>query len=168
MIYVTIGNEESYGFRRLIEAMDLIAKEIEEEVIFQIGNTSYFPQNGRYFCYTTYIDSITFFRKARLIVSHCSTGAIINAKKFGKPLVVVPRRKAYGELFDEHQIELAQVIEKEGFVKVVYDIENLKEEVLRILRGEKEENLAFPKRPEGIIRAIQIFLATIPKSEEMV
>jgi UDP-N-acetylglucosamine transferase subunit ALG13 len=148
--------------------MDLIAAEIEEEVIFQIGNTSYFPQNGRYFRYTTYIDSIKFLQEARLIVSHCSTGAVINAKKFGKPLVVVPRRKAYGEHFDEHQIELAQVIEKEGSVRVVYDIKRLKEEVLRILSEEKEENLVSPKKPEGIIKAIQTFLTTIPKREEMI
>jgi UDP-N-acetylglucosamine transferase subunit ALG13 len=103
-----------------------------------------------------------------LIVSHCSTGAVINAKKFGKPLVVVPRRKAYGEHFDEHQIELAQVIEKEGSVRVVYDIKRLKEEVLRILSEEKEENLVSPKKPEGIIKAIQTFLTTIPKREEMI
>jgi len=168
MIYVTIGNEESYGFKRLIEAMDLIAAEIEDEVIFQIGNTSYFPQNGRYFHYTTYIDSIKFFQEARLIVSHCSTGAIINSKKFGKPLLVVPRQKAYGELFDEHQTELARAIEKEGFVRVVYNTEDLRDKVLQILREETGRNLVFPQKPEGIIRAIQTFLVTLPKREEMV
>jgi UDP-N-acetylglucosamine transferase subunit ALG13 len=163
MIYVTIGNEESYGFKRLIEAMDLIAGEIEEEVIFQIGNTPYFPRRGKYFHYITYIESIKLFQEANLIVSHCSTGSLINARKFCKPLIVVPRRKEYGELFDEHQMELAKAIEKESYVRVVYDIKILKEEVLRILKRGKEENLIPFKKAEGIIKEIQKFLSNLSK-----
>ncbi len=40
-----------------------------------------------------------------------------------KPIIIVPRRKEYGELFDNHQIELAQsLLHKKKNITVVWDV----------------------------------------------
>ena len=163
MIYVNTGNLE-YGFYRLVKKMDEIAYEIDEDVVIQAAGTKYSPRNANFFAYTGYAKAMEYFQHARLIVAHCSTGSIINAKRFGKPLIVVPRRKNYGEHVDDHQLELAKTIEGERSIIVVYDIGDLKEAVIGILNSNCQAKPIWEK-PEGIIEAIRNFVDDVVVSE---
>lgn len=52
--------------------------------------------------------------KARegVVVCHAGSGTILDAMRIGVPLVVVPNE----ELLDNHQVELAVELEKQGYV----------------------------------------------------
>lgn len=141
MIFVTIGT--MYGFPRLINEMDEIAKIIDEEVIMQIGETTYEPIYAKYFRTGSREDMNRIYKNSRIVVSHAGVGSIISAIELMKPVIVIPRRKEYGEVIDDHQIEITKELEKEGIIKAVYDIKELKNVLNEPINfsGTKKENL---------------------------
>jgi beta-1,4-N-acetylglucosaminyltransferase len=138
MIFVTLGSAvKGIEFTRLIKKMDEVAGKIEEEVVMQIGTVSYEPQNAQYFRYTSYQENLSYFQKASLVVGHAGTGTILNALKFRTPIIVVPRRHRYGEHVDDHQVELAQRLIGNKLIEVVYELENLRPAVVKLLKRSK-------------------------------
>lgn len=126
MILVTVGMHFQ-GFDRLIKRMDELAKGMDEDVIMQIGCTAYEPQNAEYFRFTSTARMKELTRQADLVVSHAAAGAIITGLKCGAPLIVVPRLKRFAEHADDHQVQLAEVLSREGRVRAVHDVRDLKE-----------------------------------------
>ena len=125
MIFVTVGTS-SWDFTRLIKKMDYLAGEIDEEVIMQIGPNKYKPTIAEFFRITTDEEIERLFENARIIVSHAGVGSVMRALRHNKPIIVIPRAEKYGEHFDDHQIEMAAALEKDGIVKVVWDICEIK------------------------------------------
>lgn len=113
------------GFDRLAKRVDEIAKGVGEDVIIQRGHTAYTPKHASFFDFATRDEMRRLVKKARVIVSHGGAGSIIFALSAGKPVVVVPRLKRYGEHVNDHQLELARALEEGGKVRAVYDIEEL-------------------------------------------
>ena len=130
MILVTVGNH-TQGFPRLIRKMDEFAEKMPEEVIMQIGATDYHPQNARHFRSTSQEEMDRLNREARLVVTHAGAGSILTGLKWGKPMVIVPRLAKYGEHFDDHQLQLADVLSQAGKVITVYEVEELEEAINR-------------------------------------
>ncbi len=128
MIFVPIGMHTK-GFDRLVKKMDEIAGNIDEEVIIQTGGTSFKPQNAKWFDFTTEEEIKGFCRKASVVVTHAAM-SILDAWEQGKPVVVVPRLKKYGEVIDDHQLDFAKELEKEGRVVAIYDV-NMLEDALK-------------------------------------
>ena len=129
MIFVTVGG--MHAFERLIREMDRIAGELDEQVMMQIGSTSYEPQNCNYFRFMPRNDIEELYAGARVIVCHAGTGSILTALKYNKQLILVPRMKKYGEHIDDHQLEIAREMESRG-ITVVYDIGNLKAAIMNL------------------------------------
>lgn len=124
MIFVTVGMHPA-GFERLVRKMDEIARDFGEEIIMQIGGTEYVPRNARYLDFVTDREIREFYKKARVVVTHAGVGSILSALDCGSPLIVVPRIPQYGEVVDDHQLYLAQELEKAGKLIAVYDLEQL-------------------------------------------
>ena len=57
---------------------------------------------------------------ARVVISHCGEGNLLLLQELGTPFVLVPRTKQRKEHVDDHQLELAQVLEKAG-LPVAFD-----------------------------------------------
>ena len=138
MIFVTVGGMR--GFPRLVVEMDRIAGQIDEQVVMQIGSTSYMPRNCDHFRYMSRDELRKVYARARLVVSHAGTGSILAALEQGRPLVLVPRLKEYREVFDDHQLEVARELETQG-VAVVHDIAGLESAIQNVGTG--------PARPAG-------------------
>ena len=128
MIFVTIGMHTK-GFDRLVKKMDEIAGSIDEEVIIQTGGTNFEPKNAKWFDFTTEEEIKVLCRKASVVVTHAAM-SILDAWEQGKPVVVVPRLKKYGEVIDNHQLDFARELEKEGRVVAIYDV-NMLEDALK-------------------------------------
>ncbi|MGE5197626.1 MAG: glycosyltransferase [Deltaproteobacteria bacterium] len=144
MIFLTVGHKE---FDRLVKNMDEIVSEIDDEVIMQIGDKpAYFPKHAKFFRFVTRGEIDGYFQNTKLIVAHCSTGAILIARKYFKPIIMVPRYHDRGEHIDDHQLELAKILENNDSMRgvfVLYDISKLKS-------------------------TIQLALHTVPKYEESI
>lgn len=133
LIFVTIGL--MYGFDRLVKEMDRIAEWTEEGIIIQIGKTAYVPKNATYFRFRSKEEMNVLYENSRIVVCHAGVGSILSALEHGKPVIAVPRRKEYGEVIDEHQIEISRELEKENRITVVNDVSKLESVLANITAG---------------------------------
>lgn len=136
MIFVTVGSADCKGIRfdRLVQEMDRLAGVLERDVLIQHGTVAYDFRHARHVKYVPFDEARRQFGEAELVVGHCGAGTVLNALTFGKPLVVVPRRLEAGELdSDDHQMQLASMLEGRPGVRVVYDVEDLEEAVRSLL-----------------------------------
>lgn len=124
MIFVTVGTHNQ-SFDRLIKKMDEIAAEIDENVIMQIGHTLYEPTNVEWFRFIEMDKIVNLYQEANIIVSHAGAGSILDALKYGKSIILVPRLKKHREHIDDQQLELSEALEKSDKCLVVYDIQKL-------------------------------------------
>lgn len=127
LIFVTVGSHYQ-GFDRLIKKMDEIAGKIDEDVVMQIGHTTYKPVNAEYFSFLDSFEEILRLnRDARVVVSHAGAGSIVTALKEKTPVIVVPRLKRYNEHMNDHQLEIAKAMSDDRNVIVLYDTEFLED-----------------------------------------
>jgi len=141
------------GFDRLLKKMDDIARTSGEEVVMQIGHTSFRPQNAKWFDFTTESGIKEWCKKARVVVTQPAM-SILDAQEQGTPVVVVPRLKKYNEVIDDHQLDFAKHLEKEGKVVAVYDVNKLEETLRRV--DLKPQELAKDRR---LVNALKKYIA---------
>jgi UDP-N-acetylglucosamine transferase subunit ALG13 len=160
MIFVTVGTHEQ-PFDRLIRKIDELAAKgkIKEKIIAQIGYCSYIPENFEYFRFAPFEKMEKLFDSANLVITHAGVGSVFLALKKGKKVIVVSRMRKFGEHSDDHQIQVAKELERQGMIIGVYDIEDLEEAI------EKSKNFAFkPLRKKSIIASkIDKFLKVLSK-----
>jgi len=165
MIYVTVGSAIGGAeFDRLIKKVDDIAPFFEEEFIVQVGASQYVPENMKWFDYVSYEESLEYFRKARLIIGHSGSGTIINALSLGKPLVVIPRLVKFNENTNDHQLEIAKLLEQSQTVHVVYDVDDLEPVIRKTLREFRDSEKEFSSVDrESLVSNMKEFLKSVRK-----
>lgn len=126
MIYVTVGTL-FLDFARLIHEMDRIAERSGERVVAQIGLSKTIPEHCEYFDFKPREEVLALQREARVIVAHAGIGSVLDALEARKPLLVVPRLKRFREHLTDHQVELAEAVERRGWGKVIWDVRSLAE-----------------------------------------
>jgi beta-1,4-N-acetylglucosaminyltransferase len=132
MILVTVGTHHQ-NFERLIRAMDEVAAELTEPVIIQIGHSTYTPHHAEHFEFTSGSQMEQLTCAARIVVAHAAAGTVIIALRQGKPLIVVPRLQRYGEVVDDHQLQLAAALAATG------QAINVTEPTIAVLRAAIEQ-----------------------------
>jgi len=161
LIFVTVGNDFR-AFDRLLKKMDEIAPSLPEKVLVQKGYSTYCPKHTEYFDFVPMNLATEYLLKSRLVVSHAGIGTIILCKQHGIPLLILPRRKKHEEHMNDHQLEVAQALEKrkDGNIHVLYEEDRLREKVLEIL-GEKGRGRTVEDMGRlNLIHAVREFLQT--------
>ena len=156
VIFVTVGMH-SLGFPRLVQAMDELAAALDEDVVMQIGATPETPRHTRSFAFATQAEMDHWCATARVIVSQAGAGSILTAQKARVPLVLVPRLNQYGEHIDDHQLELARILQRTGCALLV---ENVKE-LARALERARHFTPAAPVRKGQLVAALRSLLANM-------
>jgi len=124
MTLVTVGNGRQ-SFQRLLDAVERIAHVLPRPVIIQCGHT---PFSSPDLEVRNFIENEEFLRllnDASLVISHAGAGTIIQAVRAGHLPVVMPRLVRYGEIVDDHQLELAEALGRVGKVVPVLDPSDL-------------------------------------------
>jgi UDP-N-acetylglucosamine transferase subunit ALG13 len=120
MILLTVGTQ--FPFDRLVTAVDEACRRgFPEQVFAQIGESTYRPQS---FPAVGALDKHQFddyCRRASAIIGHAGMGTIGMALELGKPLLVLPRRKKFREVVNDHQVAIARKFEELGHVLVAYE-----------------------------------------------
>jgi len=131
---------------------------LTETVFGQIGDDAYKP---RHFSAVSSLGKKAFdehFRNASAIISHAGMGTIAMALDHGKSLLVVPRRKKYKEVVNDHQVELAERFGALGHLLVAWDETDLPGKV-RQLRSFVPE--ARRPDPDAVAKRIVQFLGQL-------
>ena len=119
MIFVSVGTNEA-RFDRLLEAVASLP--FDEELLIQHGHSGHIDRPGAelvdFLTFDAMVDTI---RAARVVVTHAGVGSVMVSVANGKRPLVVPRRKAFGEAVDDHQLQLGRRFAHAGLVTLVED-----------------------------------------------
>lgn len=125
MIFATVGTQ--LPFPRLMDALNALAPELGEPVIAQTGQTAGNPVwpalDTR--AHLTPAEFERLFTEARLVVAHAGIGTILSARRYGKPLVILPRRHAMGEHRNDHQLATARQVSGLPGIHVAWETDAL-------------------------------------------
>jgi beta-1,4-N-acetylglucosaminyltransferase len=116
VIFLTVGS--ALPFDRLVQMVDgvLPSLQLQEPVFAQIGRGRYKPKHFEYIDFLPKTEFDKAFDEASLVISHAGIGTIGIALRTGKPILVMPRQEAFGELVDDHQMLTANKFEALGHV----------------------------------------------------
>ena len=159
MIFVTVGNDFR-DFSRLIRKVDSIAPDIPDEIVVQTGYSKYRPKNTRHFDFVPIDSAIEYVRASELVISHAGIGTIILCKEYGIPIIILPRRKKYGEHINDHQMEVAMMLEEKGSanVHVIYEESELERVIKEVLKNRKRDTPIENIGRANLIRTIREFI----------
>lgn len=125
MILVTVGTD--LPFNRLVQTVDeWAAAHGRKDVFAQIGETEWTPKHIPFVRFIEPVDFNKRFSEAEVIIAHAGMGTILSALKFGKPLIVMPRRASLGEQRNEHQLATARYLEALGKITVAFEESDLR------------------------------------------
>lgn len=155
MIFVCVGSRE-YQFNRLLKKIDELVEcgAITDTIIAQIGHSSYLPKHYQYKRFMPDDEFRRYQQEADLLISHGGTGSLIGALKMGKKVLAVPRLAKYGEHIDDHQTQLVEALEKEGYIKAAWCIDDLLDGINSL---EKHEIRRYNK-PSLVLEIIEEFI----------
>lgn len=156
MIFVCVGSRE-YQFNRLLKKIDdlIESNEINDEVFAQIGQSTYEPKNYNFCRFLSVEDFKKYQKNADLIISHGGTGALIGALKLGKQVIAVPRLAKFGEHIDDHQIQVASILDKEGYLITVLDMDKLKPAIEKLFKNPIKKRY---NKPSEVLKIITKFI----------
>jgi UDP-N-acetylglucosamine--N-acetylmuramyl-(pentapeptide) pyrophosphoryl-undecaprenol N-acetylglucosamine transferase len=132
-VAVATGSSESYGFRRLLEAVAAVLPD-DVAVSWQTGSTLV---EGLAIAARPAVPSDRLaaeFAAADAVVIHAGVGLSLLALAAGKCPVVVPRRAARGEHIDDHQVAVAAMLARRGLA-VHCEAPELTMDVIRTAAG---------------------------------
>ena len=107
-----VSGTNKYRFRRLEALRQLIHDSNKFTVIAQLNRI---PAQSVPFKIFPYLDRqtyATFFKTADVIISHGGYGSFLDAIKYQKPILMMPRRQDKKECLDD-QLELCEYLESE-------------------------------------------------------
>lgn len=159
MIFVCTGTQ-IFQFDRLTKKLDelVAAGVITDRIFAQIGAGEYLPKNYEYKKFINKDEFAEYQRQADVVISHGGTGALIGASKLGKNIIAVPRLAKFKEHVDDHQLQIVGVLEKEGYVRAVYDMEDLGKTIQEALENPITKTY---KRESNILSVIENFIDSL-------
>ena len=117
MIFITLGTQPCDFSRCLKMVEELISVyEIKEDIIAQVGHTKYTPNNIKCFDFVEELEYQKYISSANIIISHAGTGALFSAIRQDKKIIAVARLHSYGEMVDNHQVEIVKKLSDEGYI----------------------------------------------------
>lgn len=124
MILVTVGNA-TQEFRRLLETVERLAREGffgRETLLVQNGHSRAITlPHGRCQAFMAPEEFQRSLQEASLLIAHAGWGTLVQAMRAGKVPVVMPRRKRYGEIINDHQLEVVEALAKQGCLLPAYE-----------------------------------------------
>lgn len=163
MIFVTVGTHEQQ-FNRLIEYVDKLKKDkiISDEIIMQIGYSTYEPQYCKWNKLISYDEMLKNVRDAKIVITHGGPASFIMPLQEGKIPIVVPRQLEFNEHVNNHQLEfIREISQRTNSIIPVIDIEELKECIINydsilsnITSNIGTNNKFFNKKIENIVEEL--------------
>ena len=126
MILVLLGTQNN-SFHRLLDEVEKNIQNgnITEEVIVQAGFTKYNSNKMKIFDLTSKENLNRLIEQSNLIITHAGVGSIEMSLEKGKKVIAVPRKKKYGEHVNDHQKDIEEEFDDEGFLIGIDDVNDL-------------------------------------------
>lgn len=113
---VILGTERYPFTRVLVQVAHALPGEVE--VLYQTGNTAVPDIRGIHRQWLPSDELVRAMAEVDVVVTHGGVGTVLTALRLGKHPVVMPRLAELGEHVDDHQSDLARVLEDRGLISV--------------------------------------------------
>lgn len=160
-ILVTMGTAKEYNFRRLLAIIDsLCDKNVidSKNLIVQSNDKGYVSKNYKILQTMPNDEFKEMMSAADIVISHAGTGTVMAALKLNKKLILFPRLKQYGEIIDDHQLQICQLVAKKNYAMVAKNEEELEKALRDIINYEfnffESNTEMFIKQLDGIIKGL--------------
>ena len=152
MILVMLGTQNN-SFNRLLEEVQkcIDKKVIDEEVIVQAGTTKFKSKNMKIFKLVSAGKLNKYIEQANYVITHGGVGSILTCLKMSKKVIAVPRYNKYGEHVNDHQLQIVQTFDGQGFIKGIKDVSELEEAIKEIPEFKPEK---FVSNTQNVINII--------------
>ena len=126
MIFVITGTEK-FSFDILIKEIDRLAASVffKEKVFVQLGSCLYEPKHCEWRRFLSFGEMCEKIEEAETVIAHAGAGITLLCIQMGHKPLLIPRRKAFGEHVDDHQVSFARKFETTGMVSVIYEMEDI-------------------------------------------
>lgn len=152
MILVLLGTQDK-PFTRLLDSIEKI--ESNQKIIVQAGNTEYFSNKMEIFDLISSDELHELIKKADLIITHGGVGSIIECLRLNKKIIAAARLKEYGEHVNNHQSEIIEEFEKEGYILKLDDFNDLQK---TIKKAEKFKPKKFSSNNNKLLKMIEDYI----------
>lgn len=153
MIYVTLGTQNN-DFTRCLKEVEKLVNEgvINEEVVAQVGYTQYRPEGIKCIDFVSENDYQRYVAEARVVISHAGSGALFSAVKRGTKTIAMARLAKYGEMPNDHQLELVEKLTQGGYIlDGTYDLKSAWDKVDSFTPRENDIKCGIPERIEQLL-----------------
>jgi UDP-N-acetylglucosamine transferase subunit ALG13 len=127
VVLITVGSAPQ-GFRRLLQAIDELAGRGAFGILpvfMQIGHVEEFtPTHCEFKRFVSREEFRQLMERASLVICHGGATSL-EIIRTGKVPVVMPRRKKYGEIVNDHQVEFVQALAALGRIIPAMEPEDL-------------------------------------------
>ncbi len=124
MIFVTVGTQ--LPFDRLIKMIDEMAPELDQPILAQTGVSAFVPKNIEWKVNFEAASFEATLAGSALIVAHAGMGTFLKAKKYRKPIIMVPRRSDLSEHRNDHQLATVSQLSHHAGVYIAENKEDLR------------------------------------------
>ena len=115
--FVSVGNA-TQPFRRLLDGVLAISRDLPQPVFVQSGSTPFHAEVCESVPFLNMNEFQSQVCRSKLLIMHAGAGSLITAVRAGKVPVVMARRACYGEHVDDHQVEFARELDRAGRIVV--------------------------------------------------
>lgn len=156
MILVMLGTQKN-SFQRLLEEIQkcIDKKIINEEVVVQAGSTKFKSKDMKIFDLMSTKKLNKLIKEANYIICHGGVGSIVTCLKMGKKVIAVPRYHKYDEHVNDHQLQIVQTFDGQGFIKGISKVSDLEGAIKSINEFEPSK---FISNTDNIIKIIENFI----------
>lgn len=156
MVLVLLGTGQ-YSFERLLKEVEKCIEQniIKDEVIVQAGHTKYDTTKMQILDIISIEELQKLILEADLIITHGGVGSITQALKSNKKIIAVPRLKKFGEVANDHQLQIVENFANKGYLKGVFEIEELSNVIKEI---DNFTPNSFVSNTENIIKIIENYI----------
>lgn len=156
MILVMLGTQKN-DFSRLLKEIEKCIEEgiIKENVVVQAGATKYKTDKMQIFDLIAKEELDKKKEEARIIITHGGVGSIVGALKMKKKIIAVPRLKEYGEHVNDHQKQIVENFDKQGYIKGIFEVRDLKKALQEIESFTPKE---FVSNTKSIINIVENYI----------
>ena len=156
MILIVLGTQDNSFHRLLEKVQELIDKNvIKEKVIVQAGRTKFESKEMEIYSLMPYNKLEQIMKEADLVITHGGVGSIVMALKLGKKVIAIPRLSQFNEHVNDHQIQIVDSFDKQGFLIGLIELNDLQQALERAKRFKPKE---FKSQTAHMIRLIEDFI----------
>lgn len=115
MVFISVGTQKQ-DFRRLFHLVEDSKILENQRIIAQAGYTDYKSDKIEIFKFMDNDTYKKYMSESDIVICHGGVGTIFDALYNSKKILAVPRLAKYKEHVNDHQIEICDELEKEGYL----------------------------------------------------